>query len=70
MVSPEEIEEYYEKHYQNQKRGTSLNINKQLKIDFQIVCSELSRKSKKTITPSAEVRKMMVEFILKNKRKN
>lgn len=70
MVSAEEIKEYYEKHYQNEKRGTSLNINKQLKIDFQILCSELSRKSKKTITPSAEIRKMMVEFIMKNKKKD
>ncbi|KKL63308.1 hypothetical protein LCGC14_2176380 [marine sediment metagenome] len=68
MVSQEEIEEYYEMNYKNEKRGASLNINKQLLIDYQKFCLELSRKSKLKITASARIRLLMVMELLENKR--
>lgn len=68
MISQEEIDKFYKENYKNEKRGTSLNLNKSLFIDFQILCSELSRKSRKTITVSSTVRKLMVRFLIENKR--
>ena len=64
MITDEEIEKYYEKNYLNQKEGTSLNINKQLWIDYQKFCLDLSRKSRKKITSSARIRLLMVKDIL------
>ena len=46
------------------------NINKQLKIDLQICCAELTRKSKKAITPSSTIRLLVVQFLLENKKKD
>ena len=66
MISSE-ILEYYALNYQNQKEGTNINLNKQLWIDFQVLCLELSRKRKKKVTPSAMIRYMMVEKIMQNK---
>lgn len=63
-----DIKEYFEKHYQNEKQRTMMNINKQLWIDFQEICLNLSRKSKEKITASSEVRKLMVRFIIENKK--
>lgn len=62
-----DVDEYYDLTYKNHKEGTNLNINKQLWIDFKVLCLELSRKEKKRVTPSAMIRKMMVEKILENK---
>ena len=70
MIIDEEIDKYYKENYKNEKRGTSLNINKQLWIDVQKTCLELSRKSKKKITGSYIVRKFMVEFVMENKKRN
>lgn len=68
MVREEEAEEYYKKNYQNQKEGTGLNINKQLWIDYQRFCLELSRKTMKKITASARIRLLMVRDMLENKK--
>lgn len=66
MITNEEIKKYYKENYRNEKRGVSLNINNKLMIDFQIMCLELSKKSKKKITPSSVVRKLIVKFLLEN----
>jgi len=70
MVKEEEVEEYYKEKYQNQKEGTALNINKQLWIDYQSFCLELSRKTMKKITASARIRILMVRDMLENKKTN
>ncbi len=64
MVTDEEVEKYYEENYLNEKGGTSLNINKQLWIDYQKFCLDLSRKSKLKITASARIRLLMVKDML------
>ncbi len=69
MVSDQEIERYYTDTYHNQIRGISLNINKQLKIDVQILCKELSRNLKKPITPSSLTRQCWVKFIMEHQKK-
>ncbi len=55
----QEAKEYYDNSYKNEKESTSLNINKQLWIDYQRFCLDLSRKKKK-ITASARIRLLMV----------
>jgi len=70
MIIDKEVDKYYKENYKNEKRGTSLNINKQLWIDVQKTCLELSRKSKNKITGSFVVRKFMVEFVMENKKKD
>ncbi len=68
MIREEEIKEYYKDNYKNQKEGTGLNINKQLWIDFQKFCLELSRRTKKKITASARIRLLMVRDMLENRK--
>lgn len=68
MVSDQEAEKYYAENYHNQIKGISLNINKQLKIDVQIACKELSRNLNKPITPSSLTRINWVKFIIEYKK--
>ena len=68
MIKEEEVEEYYKENYQNQKEGTGLSINKQLWIDYQRFCLDLSRKTMKKITASARIRLLMVRDMLENKK--
>lgn len=70
MIVDEKVEKYYEENYQNEKMAAGYNINKQLKIDLQICCAELTRKSKKAITPSSTIRLLVVQFLLENKKKD
>ncbi len=70
MTTEEEAEEFFEEKYNNEKEGKSLNINKQLAIDYKIFCENLSRKTKKKITPSSRIRILMVKDILENKKFN
>ncbi len=59
-----DIDKYYSENYHNEKQRTNFNINKQLLLDVQAICVELSRKSPKKVTASSEVRKMMVGFVI------
>ncbi len=68
MVTVQEAEGNFEEKYNNQRRGKSLNINKQLSIDYKIFCENLSRKTKKKVTPSSRIRILMVKDMLENKK--
>lgn len=73
MLSEQEIEELqksFHKRYKNEKKGINININKQLFIDHKIMCEELSRKSKKKITPSLLIRSSMYKDILEYEKNN
>jgi len=60
------IDKYLDEHYKNKKRGRNVSINKDLWIDFQQVCLNLSRKSYNRITASYQIRRLMAEFIIRN----
>lgn len=69
MTPEEDAKIYYKKNYQNEKEGTSLNINKQLWINYQEFCLKLSKKTKKKVTASSRIRILMIKDILENKDK-
>ena len=67
MVTENEVEDYFKKNYYNKKQQTNLNINKNLWIDYQKFCLELSKNSKLKITASARIRLLLVKDMLDNK---
>lgn len=68
MITLEEVKDYFESHYHNHKRGTGININKNLWLDYQEFCLRLSRKTNKhKVTPSSRIRLLMVRDMMENK---
>lgn len=68
MITSEEVQDYYNKHYPNKKIGIELNINKNLHIDIKIMCAEMSKKLPYKMTPSSLTRSLWTRYLMENKK--
>lgn len=66
MKTEEEIQTYYRQIYKCKLEGKSISINRNLWIDFKTICLRKS-KNGKNISASAQIRELMIKFILENK---
>ncbi len=62
------VEEYYEANYTGAKTKINVSMNRKLWLDFQSLALELSRKTKRKVTASGLLSRIMVQEILENKK--